>query len=38
MPNRSISDQAPLYALLILVVGLGIVGSVVALLALIFFF
>ena len=38
MPNRSISDRAPLYAVVILTVGLGMVFSALALLALIFFF
>ncbi|SHN78684.1 hypothetical protein SAMN05444170_3748 [Bradyrhizobium erythrophlei] len=38
MPNRSISDRTPLYAAVILAVGLGIVVSALALLALIFFF
>jgi hypothetical protein len=38
MPNRSISDRTPLYAVVILAVGLGIVVSAIALLALIFFF
>ena len=38
MPHRSISDRAPLYAVVILTVGLGIVISALALLALIFFF
>jgi hypothetical protein len=38
MHNRSISDQTPLYAVVILAVSLGIVISALALLALIFFF
>jgi hypothetical protein len=38
MANRSISDRTPLYAVVILTVGLGIVVSALALLALIFFF
>ena len=38
MPNRSISDRTPLYGVVILAVGLGIVISAMALLALIFFF
>ena len=38
MPNRSISDRPPLYAVVILTVGLGIVVSALALLVLIFFF
>jgi hypothetical protein len=38
MPHRSISDRAPLYAVVILTVGLGMVFSALALLALIFFF
>jgi hypothetical protein len=38
MPDRSISDRTPLYGVVILAVGLGIVVSAMALLALIFFF
>jgi hypothetical protein len=38
MPDRSISDRPPLYAVVILTVGLGIVVSALALLVLIFFF
>jgi hypothetical protein len=38
MANRSISDRTPLYAVVILTVGLGIVVSSLALLVLIFFF
>jgi hypothetical protein len=38
MPNRSISDRTPLYAMVILAVSLGIAISAMALLALIFFF
>jgi len=38
MANRSISDRTPLYAVVILTVGLGIVASALALLTLIFFF
>ena len=38
MANRSISDRTPLYAVVILTVGLGIAVSALALLALIFFF
>ena len=37
MPNRSISDRPPLYAVVMLTVGLGIVVSALALLVLIFF-
>ena len=38
MPNRSMSDRAPLYAVVMLAVSLGIVVAALALLALIFFF
>jgi hypothetical protein len=38
MPDRSISDRPPLYAVVILTVGVGIVVSALALLVLIFFF
>jgi hypothetical protein len=38
MANRSISDRTPLYAMVVLAVGLGIVATAMALLALIFFF
>jgi hypothetical protein len=38
MPNRSISDRPPLHAVVILTVGLGIVVSALALLALVIFF
>jgi hypothetical protein len=38
MPNRSIPDRTPLYAMVILAMGLGIAVSAMALLALIFFF
>jgi hypothetical protein len=38
MPNRSISDRPPLHAVAILTVGLGIVVSALALLALVIFF
>lgn len=38
MANRSISDRTPLYGMVILAVGLGIVVSAIALFALIFFF
>jgi hypothetical protein len=38
MPNRSISDRTPFYAVVILTVGFGIVVSALALLARIFFF
>ena len=37
MPDRSISDRPPLYAMVILTAGLGIVVSALALLVLIFF-
>ena len=37
MANRSISDRTPLYAVVMLTVGLGIVVSALALLVLIFF-
>jgi len=38
MPNRSISDRTPLYAVVILAMSLGIVVSALALLALLFLF
>jgi hypothetical protein len=38
MPNRSISDRAPLYAVVILAVSLGILVAALALLALLFLF
>ena len=38
MPNRSMSDRAPLYAVVILAVSLGIVVAALALLALLFLF
>jgi hypothetical protein len=38
MPNRLISDRPPLHAVVILTVGLGIVVSALALLALVIFF
>jgi len=38
MPHRSISEQTPLYAVVIFAVSFGIVVSALALLALIFFF
>ena len=38
MPNRSISDRTPLYAVVILAVSLGIVVSALALLVLVIFF
>ena len=38
MPNRSISDRTPLYAVAILTVGLGIVVSALVLLILVIFF
>ena len=38
MPNRSMSDRGPLYAVVVLAVSLGIVVSALALLALLFLF
>ena len=38
MPNRSMADRAPLYAVVVLAVSLGIVVSALALLALLFLF
>jgi hypothetical protein len=38
MPDRSMSDRAPLYAVVILAVSLGIVVAALALLALLFLF
>jgi len=38
MPNRSTSDRTPLYGVVILAVGLGIVVSALALLVLVIFF
>jgi hypothetical protein len=38
MPNRSISDRTPLYAVGILAVSLGIVVSALALLVIVIFF
>jgi hypothetical protein len=38
MPDRSMSDRTPLYAVVILAVSLGIVGATLALLALLFLF
>jgi hypothetical protein len=38
MPDRSMSDRGPLYAVVILAVSLGIVGATLALLALLFLF
>jgi hypothetical protein len=38
MPNRSISDRTPLYAVVILAVSLGIVVSALAFLAVLFLF
>jgi hypothetical protein len=38
MPNRSMSDRAPLYAVVMLAVSLGIVVAALALLALLFLF
>ena len=38
MSNRSMSDRAPLYAVVILAVSLGIVVAALALLALLFLF
>jgi hypothetical protein len=38
MPNRSMSDRGQLYAVVILAVSLGIVGSALALVALLFLF
>jgi hypothetical protein len=38
MPNRSMSDRTPPYAVVILAMSLGIVVAVLALLALLFLF
>jgi hypothetical protein len=38
MPNRSISDRTPLYAVVILAVSIGVVVSALALLVLVVFF
>jgi hypothetical protein len=38
MSNRSMSDRAPLYAVVVLAVSLGIVVAALALLALLFLF
>jgi hypothetical protein len=38
MPNRSMFDRTPLYAVVILAVSLGIVVAALALLALLFLF